>query len=63
MSAATQTVCGLVITERTANSDAKFPFGMKVEPITPVYWQDFCDLWQKVDKITARSKQVMHLEF
>ena len=37
MSAATQTVCGLVITERTANSDAKFPVGMKVEPITPVY--------------------------
>ena len=30
MSVATWTVCGLVITERTA----KFPFGIKVEQIT-----------------------------
>jgi len=34
MSVATWAVCGLVITERTANSAAKFPFGIKVEPIT-----------------------------
>jgi len=34
MSIATWIVCGLVILEYTANSTAKFPFGIKDEPIT-----------------------------
>lgn len=34
MSIATWIVCGLVITERTTNSAAGFPFDIKVEPIT-----------------------------